>query len=526
MIAFGQIPQFSALDVAYAAQDPRLKPFITHFPTEENVGRQIIAKMTGSAVSRQVLADTLNRQYNGLSAHQRVISNIELLRSPNTFTITTAHQPNLFSGPLYSIYKILHTIRFADELNKKYDTFKFVPVYWMGADDHDFEELNHINLFDKRVEWVNKQGGALGHYTNEGMAQVVEELGEILGGSVNAKSIMELIHGAYTENRSYGEAHAFLMNELFGPWGLVVLNPLDREFRKLLTPIFTKELIERKSSDLVRATAEKIAGLGFKVQTNPREINLFYLSKNSRERIIFEEGKYKINNTVTVFDEEGIMTELFAHPERFSPNVILRPLCQETILPNVAFIGGGAEIAYWMEQKSLFEDHKVDFPILVRRSSFLLTDENSNKKIAKLGLSALDLFQDLDSLNRAFIQKQESNPLDLESVNSLMTKAFSKLLDKAAETDATLVPVVEAEKVKQLKAVEQLAGRLYRGEKLKHETSLAQIATVKQKWFPKNNLQERHESFLPFYLKAGSDLFVKIYENVDLMGRGFKVMSI
>jgi bacillithiol synthase len=523
-LPFSQIPQLAKTDVAYATAHPNLRPFYSYTPDIQSF-EQAIEDRKKMDVDRAILVETLQQQYQSLSQKPIVTQNIESLRQANAFTIVTAHQPSLFLGPLYFVYKILSIVHLSRQLQAAYPKYHFVPTFVIGGEDHDFEEVNNINIFNKKITWQNEEKGAVGMMKTESLQPVLAELKAILGEGDNAAKIYQLIEQSYTSADLYHTATQSLINELFGDYGLVVINMNNATFKRSFIPYIIKEIIERPSSQLVRATQKELLKAGFKAQAFPREINFFYLKEQLRERIIFEDNLYKVMNSDYVFSEMEMIAEINQYPERFSPNVIIRPMYQEVILPNLAYIGGGGELAYWLERKNQFDYFGVFFPMLIRRNSVLWIDEASAAKMEKLQLTPLDLFQDIDILVKNYITKNASADLNLNQEKVDFQGIFKRIESVAKKIDATLEKVVMAESVKQLQALEQLESRIVRAEKQKHETSLNQIKSLVQKFCPNGGLQERFDNFLPFYVKYGQTFFDVILQQSNPLQEGFVVIN-
>ncbi|MEM1322173.1 MAG: bacillithiol biosynthesis cysteine-adding enzyme BshC [Bacteroidota bacterium] len=523
-IPFADVPQLSERDRMYAQGDERLSSFFK-YPVELAAFSEVIKDRAKTTTDRQTLCSVLLEQHQsrGISAPQR--RHIDALQSPHTFTIVTAHQPSLFTGPLYYIYKITSVLHLTQTLNEHYPDYQFVPVFVSGAEDHDFEEINHVRLFNKRLEWQSGEQGPVGAMKTATLQPILEELKEVLGNGENAVHIYDIIHRCHTENTHYGPAANALAHELFKDQGLLVLNMSDARLKRLFIPVLKEELVNQPSKALVDAEGNRLEEAGFRQQAMAREINLFYLSEQSRERIVFENGQYEVLNTSLHFSPEAMLQELEARPERFSPNVVMRPLYQELILPNLAYIGGGGELAYWMERQTQFDHFGINFPMLIRRNSVLWIDKGSSKKRKKLGLDIIDLFADSDQLVRQFVHRQSDEPLHLQEEKQQFQALFETIKTKATQVDPTLAKAVAAEASRQFKAVEQLEGRLVRAEKQKHETALQQIRGLKEKLFPANGLQERHDNFLAFYLRYGTAFFEVLREALDPLEAGFVVVE-
>jgi len=523
-IPFGDVPQLSARDKAYAAADPALRPFYKYEVNLETFA-QVIADKQKDTIDRATLVDVLRKQYEKFDTSDAVLNNIAALEKANTFTIVTAHQPSLFTGPLYYIYKIISTINLCETLGQKYPNFNFVPVFVTGGEDHDFEEMNHVNLFGKKLLWQNEEKGSVGLMKTATLKPVFQQLKEILGASENATRIYDLLEKTHTDFDQYSDAIMAFANELFKAYGLVILNMNNAVLKRLFLPVIKAELLEHPSKDLVDKTRADLEAAGFKSQAFPRAINLFYLREQMRERIVYEDEVYKILNTDLTFSEAEILAEAEQYPERFSPNVIMRPIYQEWILPNLAYIGGGGELAYWMERQSQFAHYKINFPMLIRRNSVMWIDKGTSKKLNKFGFTSATIFGGTEALIKTFVKGAAEGELSLEEEKNKLKEIFDGVKVKAKIVDASLVSKTEAEYTRQLKSLEQIEGRLLRAEKQKNETGINQIRNVKEKLYPNNGLQERHDNFIAFYMKYGDAFIETLKMHLDPLTEGFVVIE-
>lgn len=520
---FAEIDQLSGFDKAYAAADAALRPFYKYDVNLDSF-QTIIDTKKANPIDRQTLVEVLREQYADIETNEKVRQNIEALLDENTFTVITAHQPSLFTGPLYFIYKTITALNLAESLNKKYPNHHIVPIFLIGGEDHDFEEINHLNLFNKTITWENDENGATGMMQTATLEPVLTEVKDILGTSENAQKIYAILEKCFTQYSTYGKAMFALTNELFKEFGLVVIAPNHAKLKRLFVPMIKDELQNQASKPLVEAEIAKKEAAGFSGQAFVREINLFYLMPNLRERIVLENGRYKVLNTEYEFTPAAMMTEVENHPERFSPNVILRPVYQEAILPNLAYIGGGGELSYWTERQPQFEHFKVPFPMLVRRNSVLWVDKGSSKKLNKLGLTIDDLFGDVEVLIKRYVRENTDEELSLKEAKIAVNQAFDQILAKATAIDATLKKTVLGERTKQINAINMLEGRLLKAEKRNHDIAVNQIRNLKDKLFANNGLQERYDNFLPFYLKHGDSFIQTLKDNLEPLNRDFVVI--
>jgi bacillithiol biosynthesis cysteine-adding enzyme BshC len=478
---------FSKLVTDYLAEAPHLKPFLNRFPTLENFGEQMKEKQNFPPAQRQLLVKALEKQYGNLPKNPAVELNIALLQQEKTFTITTGHQLNIFTGPLYFVYKIVSAIKTCQQLKKAYPENEFVPVYWMAAEDHDFAEINHFNLFGKKHEWASEQKGAVGRMKPDGLEKVLEELPEKF----------PVFEKAYRESQTLAEATRKIVNELFGEYGLVVLDGDEPELKKVLIPVLLNEFSDNISYRLVNQTNETLAAY-YKPQVLAREINLFYLDKDLRERIVQEGDKFSVLNTDLAFSKEEMTKLAQAYPEKFSPNVILRPLYQEMLLPDLAYIGGGAEVAYWLQLKAVFEHYRIPFPIIMLRNSAMYVNKASASRIQKLGLQAADMFEDLQALKKRVSDQLDLPVISLDAQKHSVSEIFAAIESLAKTVEPTLEKTVAAEGQKVQNVLQMLEKKIAKAQETKHETVFKQLATLKEKLFPGDALQERSDNLLSF----------------------------
>jgi len=516
---------FSTLILDYLDEKETLKPFYQHFPKIENFEEQLHEKKQSFQSShRNILGDALTHQYEDFKLSEETMANIVLLRKENTFTITTGHQLNLFTGPLYFLYKIISTINLTEQLAEKYPEHHFVPVYWMASEDHDFEEINYFNFEDKKIQWESQQTGMVGEFNNEGLKAIAEDFENLLNNSDSAKELKSLFEEAYLQNSNLTDATRFLANELFGNQGLVILDGNDKALKTLFAPYVKAELLQQTSAEKVSQTAEKLDELGYKAQVNAREINLFYVEKEIRKRIIKEEDTYFVHETDLRFSEEDFLELLEKHPERFSPNVIMRPLYQEVILPNLCYIGGGGELAYWLELKSYFKSQQVPLPILLLRNSALLVSEKQEKKLENLQVNIEDLFLKPSDLRTKRTKEISEINIDFSTQKEQLQQQFKDLYTLAEKTDQSFVGAVAAQEQKQINGLQHLEKRLLKAQKRKLKSELERLTNLQDELFPQQSLQERNRNFSEFYQVYGSSLIQKLKEQLDPLQQQFSII--
>jgi bacillithiol biosynthesis cysteine-adding enzyme BshC len=516
---------FTPLINDYLNQESSLESFYNRFPSIENFENQFKEKQQNyHSNNREILVSVLNKQYENISISELTRNNINLLSKENTFTITTGHQLNLFTGPLYFLYKIISTIKLTAELKKKYPNHNFVPIYWMATEDHDFEEINYFNFKGKKFKWNKESTGPVGRFSNDGLQELITIFEKELGSGSNAIEIKKLFESAYANIDSLANATRKLANNLFGSHGLVIIDADNYQLKRQFIPYIKEELLQNTSFKCVSETVEKLKK--YPTQVNPREINLFYIEDNLRERILFEDGVFKINNTKTTFSQNGLLELLETNPEKFSPNVILRPLYQELILPNLGYIGGGGEIAYWLELKSTFEANKCTFPILLLRNSALLVTKKQLEKMEKLQLSWKQLFLKQEELKNQKVKEISEISTDFSVQKIALQKQFVELYSIANQTDKSFLGAVKAQEAKQIKGLENLEKRFLKAQKKKYELELERIINLQNELFPNQSLQERQVNFSEFYLECGDLLITSLFDELNPLDTNFTILTL
>ena len=527
-IPLNEIRFFSSLINDYILDENKLRTLYNHFPDISNFKKQIEEKQKHFKTKKRIeLTKAIKEQYKGFEISEKVSKNIELLSNNNTFTITTGHQLSLFTGHLYFIYKIISAINTAKILSEYYPDFEFVPVYWMATEDHDFEEINHFHLHNKTLHWNSTQTGMTGDFDTKSLDEVFNSFKNIIGIGKNADFLKKSFSDSYLKNNNLSSATRFLVNELFKNYGVVIVDGNHRELKRNFIPYLKNDLLQNTAYQEVSKTISEIQQIdkNYSIQVNPREINLFYLTENKRNRIISTESGFKIHQTDIIFTKEEILEKLEQHPEQFSPNVIMRPLYQEVILPNLAYIGGGGEIAYWLELKRFFDTEKIPFPILMLRNSALLISECQYNKIGKLNLSIEDFFLKTNDLKNKKVKQLSDPSIDFSSLKLALKNQFDELYVIAEKTDFTFKNAVKAQEAKQLKGLEKLEKRLLKAQKRKFEDELKRVVILQNELFPNGSLQERFSNFSEFYVEQGNNFIPNLVKAFNPFDFRFSVIK-
>lgn len=527
-LAYKKTGYFSKLITDYLDEKEQLRPFYSRFPTIASFEEQIREKEKSyPKAHRSVLCKSLHSQYKGFEVGEKTLENIDLLESENCFTVVTGHQLNLFTGPLYFLYKIISAINLCEQLREEYPEQHFIPVYWMATEDHDFDEINFFNFQGKKIQWTRESTGAVGRLDTRGLDAVYDTFKAIVGNSVRAKELLHLFKESYLEHDNLADATRYLANALFGEYGLVIVDGDDRQLKNLMIPYIREELVEGVSFKEVSETIEKLneADTSYKIQVNPREINYFFLTDGFRERIVQDGNNYSVHNTTNVYSEKEILNRLGKESESFSPNVITRPLYQEVVLPNLCYIGGGGEIAYWLELKSFFHSQQIPLPILLLRNSALVMTEKMNRKLVALQLSVEDLFLKQNSFINKKIREISNINIDFSDQKKHLQDQFADMYRIAELTDPSFLGAVRAQEAKQLKGLDHLEKRLLKAQKRKLRDQVIRMTDIQNELFPSQSLQERTLNFSELYLEYGPSLIQKLKNDLNPMDLRFTILK-
>lgn len=511
-IPYSQTGKFTKITLDYIGEAQALKDFYEHPVNLEGIKSAITERMKYNT-NRQLLVDQFSEQYKDFDDCDAVKANIKALLDDNTFTICTAHQPNIFTGHLYFVYKILHVIKLADTLKKELPTYNFVPVFFMGSEDADLEELNHLVIDGEKYTWETSQTGAVGRMkVDDNLVKLIEKIGGRLSVEKYGRGLTSLLQKCYVKNTTIEHSTFLFVHYLFKEFGLVVLLPDNRAFKSQMIKVFEDDIFSHSSSKIVNLTSGKLAE-HYKAQAYPREINLFYLKDDMRNRIVPVEDHFVVHDTNIVFSNEEIKSEIKQYPERFSPNVILRGLFQEMILPDVAWIGGGGELAYWLQLKDIFKNYSVPFPVLVLRNSFLIVDKRNQKLLEKLNLNLLDLFKGKEILLNDIVKSESESILNLEKQIIAFKNIYDEVKVIVKDIDPTLETHTSALETKHLKKMALLEKKMLRAEKRKFSDQKNHLDKIFLSLFPNDGLQERTENFMLQYSRWGAEFFKSLYEN-------------
>jgi bacillithiol biosynthesis cysteine-adding enzyme BshC len=472
-------------------QSDQVRTFVSDFFSKENC---LLAARNRSfpIESRQVLVSQLNAQYAKEIVSEEVKKNILSLQNESSFTVVTGHQICAAGGPLYLIYKIFSAIRITQELNAAQDEFHFVPVYWMATEDHDIEEIRHFHWGNEKVELAAEFEGIAGELPTEDFLSWLNE--KRADGKFNDIGLSELFIQAYSK-KNFAEATRYWVNEILGEYGVVCIDGNDSALKALASSLFEKEIQEKFVFSKVSKTNLEIENSGYNPNIQPRNFNLFWLKNESghitRKRIDLKDAVFQTSDAAEHFTSEGLMQIR----SELSPNVLLRPLYQETILPNIVYIGGPSELGYWLQLKNAFDAANLQMPLLAHRLSMVLVRKRDLEFVSKNNLNVAELVQ--EKLHDA--QKKMLGAMNVKSFEteiSTTSKNFENLRRYISEIDASLVGWLSAEEKRQLDQWNNIEQKIKKALKSKEEVKFSQLEKFFAFVHPNHIQQERVFSLL------------------------------
>lgn len=481
-------------------------------------------------VNRTELANILIRQNKFFNSADKTYENLESLKDENTFAVVTGQQVGILSGPLYTIYKALNTIQLAEKLSKELPDYKFIPVFWLEADDHDFLEINNLNILNKDNELVNLryfEGGAEHEkylkpattiLIDENFETLIKQLEENLNHTDFTEAIFDYIRRSYRLGIDLKTAFARFLNYLFENSGLIFFDPTDPEIKKFLIPLIEKELNTfPKVCEIVIDTSAQLEH-NYEPQIKPKAINLFY--NHNENRYLIEprdDNSLGLKNSRQKFEKSELVDSLSLNYSNFSSNVITRPIFQDFILPTVAYVGGPSEISYFAQLKNVYEYFNVKMPVIYPRTSVTLLESKSIQFFKKYDIELSEIFNQ-EAVNEKILGKTSEINLEelfneyIDEMNSL-NYSFEKELSKV---DKNLVNNFKNRNQKNFETLQMLKQKFIDSQINQNETVFTKMKGIYNNIYPESKLQERILNITYFVNKYGMELMKLLKEKIDI----------
>ncbi len=527
---FADIPDQQNLFLDYVYEFENVRKFYNkNFRDEESYESHFKDLADYSRPHRAKVAIIIKKQYGSYKASKQTLTNIDALNKNNTIAIVTGQQLGVFGGPLYTIYKTTTAIKLCSLLKEKYHQFNFVPIFWLEGDDHDYDEVRSFGLIDADNQPVKisyddgkppefNRGSIADIEIEPSIEEVFKKINENLRQTEFTNDILGKLKHSYKSGVTFAEAFRSLMFEIFDSYGLVIFNPQDIEIKKLLKPLFKNEIenYSENSSLVVRRSAEVEEHYHAQVKIKP--INLFAHIEGGRYSIEPGENDFRLKGKRIRYALEELLNSIETSPENFSANVMLRPICQDYLLPTGFYIGGPSEISYFAQVIPLYEKFGINQPFIYPRSAATIIEKNLDEIISKYNLDFSDLMIDEKDLIEKVLSSISSFDLPtlFSKTNNDISSVMKELETKLEELDPTLTDLSEKTLQRMLQGLEQLKGKAEKAESRKFDSSIRQIKKARSIIYPNDNLQERELNFFYFVNKYGWDILKWIINELSI----------
>ncbi len=529
-IKFDEIPGHLNLFLDYLYEFDSVKDYYKYNFRDPESFQQVFKDIPQKPhAPKEIISEVLKTQYADFNPSEKTMNNIFALSSKNTFAVVTGQQLGVLGGPLYTFYKIMTAIKLASYLRATYKEYNFVPVFWLAGDDHDFEEVKFIKILDEQNKVLNiaynddidietNRGDVGSIEFKETIKSFFEEVSANLRESEFKKSILDFFSSFYQEGRTFKSSFKEMIFSLFDKYGLVIFDPQEREIKQLLKPIFKSEILEFRTH--TQKLVEKSAKLEevYHAQVKIQPINLFYHDDEGRYLIEPAENEFKLKRKRKKFTQDELLELIEATPEKFSPNVLLRPICQDFLLPTVCYVGGPSEISYFAQVMPLYKIFNIAEPIVYPRSSATIVEKQAASILQKYNVDIKLLLQNPENLVEKVISAQSDFTIDqlFQPAASSIEEALDNLKNDLLKIDKTISDSTLKYKQKFSSYLDEFKNKANEANKRKHEITLKQLQKLIIALYPEKNLQERELNLIYFLNKYGWEVFDQINENLEI----------
>lgn len=540
-ISFAEIPNHQNLFLDYLYEFENVSSFYKYnFRKKEDypeIFKSICEKENGNKTELKQIISNQYSNFQNLSP--KTLKNLEVIDDKKTLFVITGQQLGIFGGPLYTFYKIITAIKLASNLNERYDDYYFVPLFWMESDDHDFEEVNSISILNdsnnlvtisyKEINPEEELRQSVGTIVfDDSINDVYSKLEAELRNTEFKSTLIEKLKSIYCSGKTFKQSFRELLIDLFDKYGLIVFDPQDDKVKNLLKPIFLNEIKNFREHTEKLVSISAVLEEQYHAQVKIKPVNLFYTLDNGRYAIEPDENVFKLKRKRKQFTFEEIVNEIENHPEKFSPNVLLRPITQDYLFNTAFYVAGPSEISYFAQVNPLYEFFNLVPPIIYPRASATLLEKHLTNFIEKYNLNIKDIFFGEEHLKeKLFGLISEIDLKDIfDSSNQKVNLIFDELKQELFRIDKTLSDSVNRYREKVLHLLNDLQNKSKKYQESKFETVLKQLKKLSNLLYPNNNLQERELSLIYFYNKFGPEILYKIFEELSIQDFGHKIILV
>ena len=537
-LRFTDIPRTSRLFNDFLYDYPKVARFYTDFGRTVAPLKDHAQQVGAQSFDRQRVPDALERINRAAGSSDLTFKHIEMLRHAGSVAIVTGQQSGLFTGPLYTIHKALTVIKLAACLREQ--GVEAVPVFWIASEDHDYEEVNHLKVLDRegQLKTIRYEAGDLPKDAPvgrvvlcEGITKTIDEFVALLPPSEFTPDFERDLRESYAPGTGFAQAFAKVMARLFKNYGVVLLDPLDEELKQVVAPLYSQAL--EKSEEIARALVARSSELeaaGYHAQVHVSEdmVPLFIVDDGRRVAMTRENGRFQVKGSDRSFAHEELVSLASRCPTCFSPNVTLRPVVQDYLLPTAAYIGGPAEIAYFGQLRAVYETLERQEPCVLPRASFTIVEGRHQKTMKKYGLELRDFFDGLHAAVTKVVEQSldRGTAKSFEETERVLNEQLDKLEASLGNADRTLSSSVEGARAKMLYQIEHLRTRFIHASAHREETAYRQVERAYTTLFPEKNLQERELNAYYFLSRYGPSLIEELYNAAEIGFSNHKLVYI
>jgi len=527
-ISVADLPSLSPLVRDYYFAYDQVREFFNGDFRDPAAFEQQIGRLKSRKYDRGRLAEILREQNQSYGCGPQTLENIEALVHDETFVVVTGQQVGLFSGPLYTIYKALTAIKLADSLSNQTGV-RVVPIFWLATDDHDFAEINHVDLLDQtgqpqRISYEDRPpqervpvGGL--RFSDE-IEACVGALDEMTPPSEFKLEILSLLSDAYQPGRTFTEAFSIWVTHLFGAYGLVLIDPSHPDLIAMAQqPVLTEIEEGSPSSRCAMKASQLLIEKSYtpQVPQQERRLNLF-LAEDERHPIHVSGDGFSVKDPDRRFTRKELFEMARANPRAFSPNVLMRPLVQDTILPTVAYVGGPGEIAYFAQLRGVYEEFGIPMPIVYPRKGFTFVEPHIGSTLETLSLSIQEVWGGLSAKRNALAAEEIPEPLQQALATAVvdLDRDLGSVCREAKAMDGSLGQTADGVHRKIQHQMNILENKVVQAAKKNQEILGRKLTKLENRLYPNRHLQERVFNVTPYLMKYGFSWLEELYQTVDL----------
>ncbi len=538
MIPIKQMPAVSPLIHDYHYNFAKVAKFYNGDFRDLATLQSHIEKVKSRDYPREPLGAILKEQNEAYGCDGSTLENITKLVDKKACAVVTGQQVGLFSGPLYTIYKALTAVKLAQYLSQK-GKEPIVPIFWLASDDHDFAEINHVNFLDQanqvtRVSYdpplSSTRIPAADILLTPDIAKCIEEFEAATQGSDFKQSVISQLSQAYGAGESIATAFARWITQLLKPYGVIIIDGSHPELKELGAKVFYTEIREGSpSTKRALESSQELQESGYHAQVSVHDgiLNLFY-GEQERQSIHVQDGSYQIKGSEDAYTRQELLDLLESNPQRFSPNVLLRPLYQDALLPTVAYVGGPGEISYFAQMKGIYDSFGLHMPILYPRKTVTLLERKIDIVLTNYQLAVQDVWRSDDKLINEAVQKNIPGAID-ESIGlaaAHLERDFQSIKEEVIAFDPGLEKTVDMSLGKINQQIEFLHKKILKAAKQRDAIITQQLSKAIHNLYPNNHLQERVFNITPFLIKYGFALMDQLYNAIDIDSHDHQIVRL